>query len=114
MKQVIAVRTDLKMGKGKIAAQAGHACVLGSEQVRRSNPDWHNAWMVRQEKIVVKVASLKELDEIITAAQEAGLPCSKVVDAGHTQLEPGTVTCAAIGPAPDERIDRITGGLKLL
>ncbi len=114
MKQVIAVRTDLKMGKGKIAAQVGHACVLGAERVRRSNPDWHNAWMVHQAKVVVKVASLSELDGIIAAARDAGLPWSKVTDAGRTQLESGTVTCAAIGPAPDEQIDRITGGLKLL
>ena len=40
IKQVIAVRTDLGMGKGKIAAQVGHACVMGAEHVRKSNPDW--------------------------------------------------------------------------
>ena len=40
IKQVIVVRTDLDMGKGKIAAQVGHACVLGAEHVRKSNPEW--------------------------------------------------------------------------
>ena len=40
IKQVIVVRTDLDMGKGKIAAQVGHACVLGAEHIRKSNPDW--------------------------------------------------------------------------
>jgi len=44
IKQVIVVRTDLEMGKGKIAAQVGHACVLGAENVRKSNPKWFNEW----------------------------------------------------------------------
>ena len=64
MKQVIVVRIDLDMGKGKIAAQVGHACVLGAEHVRKSNPDWFKEWWSGQEKIVVKVTSLKELEEI--------------------------------------------------
>ena len=59
IKQVIVVRTDLEMGKGKIAAQVGHACVLGAENVRRSNHDWFDEWWKGQEKIVVKVTSLR-------------------------------------------------------
>jgi len=49
IKQVIVVRTDLDMGKGKIAAQVGHACVLGAEHVRKSNPDWFSEWWRGQE-----------------------------------------------------------------
>ena len=114
MKQVIIIRTDLDMGKGKIAAQVGHACVLGAEHVRKSNPEWFSEWWEAQEKVVLKVANLKELEQIIRDAQEFGLPCSGISDAGHTQLPPGTVTCASIGPAPEEKIDKITGNLKLL
>ena len=44
IKQVVVVRTDLDMGKGKIAAQVGHACVLGAEHVRKSNPEWFSEW----------------------------------------------------------------------
>ena len=44
IKQVIVVRTDLDMGKGKIAAQVGHACVLGAEHVRKSHPEWYDEW----------------------------------------------------------------------
>jgi len=64
VKQVIVVRNDLGMGKGKIAAQVGHACVLGAEHVRKSNPDWFEEWWGGQEKVVVKVDSLKELEQI--------------------------------------------------
>ncbi len=114
IKQVIVVRTDLEMGKGKIAAQVGHACVLGAENVRRSNLDWFDEWWKGQEKIVVKVNSLKELENVKKHAIDLNLPWSEVTDAGHTQIEPGTTTCISIGPAPSELIDKITGTLKLL
>ncbi len=114
IKQVIIVRTDLEMGKGKIAAQVGHACVLGAEHVRKSNPSWFEQWWAGQEKVVVKVQSLKELEEIKRQAIELNLPWSEVTDAGHTQIAPGTTTCISIGPAPENLVDKITGNLKLL
>lgn len=114
IKQVIVVRTDLGMGKGKIAAQVGHACVLGAENVRRSHPEWFEKWWNGQEKIVVKVNSLKELEQVKHGAMELGLPWSEVTDAGHTQIAPGTFTCLSIGPAPEDLVDKITGDLKLL
>ena len=114
MKQVIIIRTDLDMGKGKIAAQVGHACVLGAENVRKSNPEWFSEWWEGQEKIVLKVSSLKELERVKQDAIELGVPWSEVTDAGHTQIAPGTVTCISLGPAPEEKIDKVTGSLKLL
>jgi len=114
IKQVIAVRTDLDMGKGKIAAQVGHACVLAAENVRKSHPDWFDEWWTGQEKIVVKVENLKELEEIKKHAIDIGVPWSEVTDAGHTQIAPGTTTCISLGPAPEELVDKITGDLKLL
>ena len=64
VKQVIVVRKDLNMGAGKIAAQVGHACVLGAEHVRKSHPQWYKDWeMAGQEKVVVKVANLDELEK---------------------------------------------------
>ena len=101
-------------GKGKIAAQVGHACVLGAEHVRKSNPEWFSQWWEGQEKVVLKVSSLKELEQVKQDAIELDLPWSEVTDAGHTQISPGTTTCISIGPAPEEKIDRITGDLKLL
>ena len=114
IKQVIVVRTDLDMGKGKIAAQVGHACVMGAEHVRKSNPEWFSIWWNGQEKVVLKVGKLKELEEIKRSAIEFDLPWSEITDAGHTQIAPGTTTCISIGPAPEEKIDKITGNLKLL
>ncbi|MBT4955222.1 MAG: peptidyl-tRNA hydrolase [Nitrosopumilus sp.] len=114
IKQVIVVRTDLGMGKGKIAAQVGHACVLGAEHVRKSQPEWWSEWWGGQEKVVVKVSGIKELQEIKRHAIDLNLPWSEVSDAGHTQLAPGTTTCISIGPAPENLIDKITGDLKLL
>ncbi len=114
IKQVIVVRTDLDMGKGKIAAQVGHACVLGAEHVRKSNSSWFMKWWNGQEKVVVKVSSLKELEKIRDGAIELALPWSEVTDAGHTQIAPGTTTCISLGPAPEDLIDKITGELKLL
>ena len=114
IKQVIVVRTDLEMGKGKIAAQVGHSCVLGAENVRKSNPEWFDEWWMGQEKIVVKVTSLKELENVKKDAIDLNLPWSEVTDAGHTQIAPGTTTCISIGPAPAELIDKVTGTLKLL
>ncbi len=118
IKQVILVRRDLQMGRGKAAAQAAHASceavfrILegGSERWRRWLEEWRREG---QAKIVLRVESLEELTRLLAEAERRGLPTSLVRDAGRTQLEPGTVTAGAIGPAPAEEIDRITGHLKL-
>jgi len=115
IKQIVIVRKDLKMGTGKIAAQVGHACVLGAEHVRKSHPEWYKEWeRSGQEKVVVKVTSLDELEKIKKHAISLDLPWSEVTDAGHTQIAPGTITCISIGPAPEEKIDKVTKDLKLL
>jgi PTH2 family peptidyl-tRNA hydrolase len=57
---------------------------------------------------------MSELEKIKRDAISHDLPWSEVIDAGHTQIEPGTVTCISIGPAPEEMIDKITKDLKLL
>lgn len=114
-KQVIIFRSDLKMGKGKIAAQAGHAAVSAAEEAHKRHRTWWEAWMFEgQRKIAVKVKDEKELSELETAADELGLPHALIVDRGLTQVPEGTVTCLGIGPAPAEKIDRLTGKLQLL
>lgn len=114
-KQVIVMRSDLKMGKGKIAAQAGHAAVAAAEEARKHFRKWWKAWFTEgQCKITVKVNSEEELLELEGMAKGSGLPYALISDRGLTQLEPGTITCLAIGPAPTAEVDRLAGKLALL
>jgi len=114
-KQVIAVRTDIKMSKGKLAAQVGHAAVSAAEQTRKKRPEWWKEWMNEgQCKIVVKVESEEELRKLEREADELGIPTALICDRGLTELPPGTVTCLGIGPAPSTIMDKVTGKLPLL
>ncbi len=113
-KQVLVFRTDLKMGKGKMAAQAGHAAVSAAQDAYTHHKKWWEAWLYEgQRKIAVKVPSEKELHELEEAAEQLGLPHALIVDRGLTQIPEGTVTCLGIGPAPEGMVDRLTGKLKL-
>ncbi|MBD3387623.1 MAG: peptidyl-tRNA hydrolase [Candidatus Altiarchaeales archaeon] len=109
-KQVIAVRADLKMGKGKLAAQVAHAAVEAADKSRHKS-QWKDEG---QRKVVVKVSGEKELLRVLAEARDYGLPTSLIEDAGHTQLEPGTKTAVGVGPAPEDDVDKITGKLKLM
>lgn len=109
-KQVIVVRKDLKLTKGKLAAQVAHAAVLASGK-SKFKEEWEKEG---QKKIVVWCEGLKELLFLYKEAENEGLPCSLVADAGLTQLESGTKTCLGIGPAEESKIDKITGNLKLV
>jgi len=112
-KLAIVVRTDLGMGRGKIAAQVAHAAVaavldgLGGADLA--------AWLQQgQPKVVLKVADGAQLDDVVRQARATGLPTEVICDAGRTQVSPGTQTCCALGPADSERIDTVTAGLSLL
>lgn len=111
-KQVIMVRSDLKLPPGKLAAQVAHAAV---EAVLRSDEEKVKAW--RREgmmKIVLKVKDEKELHGYNQQAKDVGLITALITDAGHTVVEPGTVTCVAIGPDKAGVIDTVTGELQPL
>lgn len=111
MKQIIIVREDLLMPAGKLAAQVAHASV---SCVLRSATEDINLWMrTGQAKCVLGVGSLKGLQKYARLAQEAGLNVSTITDEGRTVFVEPTVTCCAIGPAPSEQIDAITGKLSL-
>jgi len=115
MKQVILIRTDLKMGKGKIAAQSSHACLEAALKFKKRNPIGFRAWMYQgAKKVALKVKNLRELKRYVLKAKKRGLTISFIRDAGHTQIKRGTITAGAIGPDKEEIVDQITGDLKLL
>jgi len=116
IKQVMVVRTDVDMGKGKIAAQVAHAAVDAAEFARVKRPSWFEAWQeTGQAKVVVKTDGGEEaLEDLQKQARALGLPVALIHDRGLTQVPPGTTTCLGIGPGPSEDIDKVTGKLKLL
>lgn len=114
-KLVVVFRSDLHLSRGKAAVQAGHAAVSAAEEARKRHRDWWEEWLYEgQRKIAVKVKTEKELEELEEQAKELGLPCALIVDRGLTEIPPNTVTCLGIGPAPSEKIDKLTGNLPLL
>jgi peptidyl-tRNA hydrolase, PTH2 family len=130
-KQVIVMRTDLKMRKGKMVAQGAHASmkvILDRWSESPSKDPSINSWTFstsqeafkswlegRFTKICVRVESEEELDQVYNKAKEAGLPCALIIDSGLTEFHGiPTKTCCAIGPAQVEHIDPVTSHLKLL
>ena len=111
-KQVIVVRDDLKLTRGKMSAQVAHAAV---DAVTLSDAEDVMKWReVGMKKSVLKVANLAELMHVEQQAKKAGLVISVITDAGHTHVDPGTITCIGIGPDDEKRIDGVTGHLKLV
>jgi PTH2 family peptidyl-tRNA hydrolase len=111
MKQAIVARADLGMGEGKLAAQVAHASLQAYEDAgKRSRREWKGEG---QKKVVLRADSESELFELAERADVDGLPHALVRDAGHTQLEPGTTTALAVGPARDDQVDGVTGDLSL-
>lgn len=112
IKQVIVIRKDIDMSIGKIISQACHASL---EAYKLSSPYFKQHWKkFGYKKVILKVFNLNELLKIYQEAKRIGLPCAIIKDAGKTQVEKGTITCVAIGPHYSEKIDKVTGNLKLL
>ena len=111
MKQAIVARADLGMGEGKLAAQVAHASLSAfQDATERDRTAWQGEG---QKKVVLRADDERTLFELADVAEREGLPNAVVRDAGHTQLEPGTVTALAVGPGEDEVVDRVTGDLSL-
>lgn len=111
-KQVILVREDLKLPKGKLAAQSSHASV---DATLKSDKKIVELWKKEGgKKVVLKVNDEKWLFKYKQMAEELGLKTALIKDAGHTVLKPGTITCLGIGPDLEEKIDKVSGKLKMV
>ncbi len=114
LKQAIVVRSDLDLGKGKIAAQVAHASLSAYRKAELADKWVARRWEAEgQKKVVLKVGSEQELLALYEKMKRE-IPCALIRDAGHTQVEPGTVTCFGAGPAEEAKIDKYAKELKLL
>ncbi|XP_035417048.1 peptidyl-tRNA hydrolase 2, mitochondrial [Cygnus atratus] len=113
-KLVLVVRNDLKMGKGKVAAQCCHAAVSAYKQAQRRTPEVLKQWeYCGQPKVVLRAPDEETLIQLLAEARRLGLTVSLVRDAGRTQIAPGSQTVLGIGPGPADVVDQVSGRLKL-
>ena len=112
MKQVIIVRADLKMSKGKMSAMVAHASV---DSVLRSSSSSIDKWKAEgMKKVILRAESLKELLNLQKKAKSENLVNSLIKDSGKTFFKEPTITCLAIGPDSAKKIDKVTSKLKLI
>lgn len=129
IKQILVMRRDLKCRRGKEIAQCSHASIsFLTKHIVRFADESHRCYLDKEisdvewewlnglfTKVCVRVNSLEELLEIKQKAEDAGLEVHLITDSGKTEFHGvPTETCLAIGPDYSERIDPITGDLKLL
>ncbi|MCL5430228.1 MAG: peptidyl-tRNA hydrolase Pth2 [Candidatus Marsarchaeota archaeon] len=114
IKQVIVIRSDLKLGKGKAVAQGSHASLMSYFEAERKDKDVAREWVDSGEKkVVLKVPDEDSLLQLYKALKTKHVPCALVTDAGLTQVPSGTNTALGIGPWRSEEIDPFTGKLQL-
>jgi PTH2 family peptidyl-tRNA hydrolase len=123
-KQVIVMRKDLGMRKGKMIAQGAHASLavvlqratIEGDHATLELTDAMKAWLTaRFTKVCVSVDSEAALDGVVARARAAGVPCALITDSGRTEFKGvPTKTCCAVGPAWTDEVDAITGDLPLL
>ncbi len=126
VKQVIVVRKDLNMRKGKIAAQCAHSALeflIENNEAERPDELYvklssdEAQWLFsrKYKKIVVGVDSEDELKDLILKAKLSDVAVYPIVDMGLTEFNGvSTLTCASFGPCAATIIDEITGHLKPL
>lgn len=133
VKQVIVIRTDLNMRKGKMIAQGSHASMAfltrkGEILIAHKKGNWRfynghlknpveiHQWLTEGfTKICLQCSSEQELEDLYNNALNAGLNAELIIDSGFTEFHGiPTKTCCSIGPDLSIEIDKITGHLKLL
>ncbi len=111
-KQVIVVRSDVEMSAAKLAVQVAHAAVSAAAKAgKKAVVAWENEG---QKKVVLSIKDKKELLLLEEKCRQLKLPYALISDAGLTELPSGTVTCLGIGPAAEDKINKVTGSLPLM
>ncbi|QGA80107.1 peptidyl-tRNA hydrolase Pth2 [Candidatus Nanohalobium constans] len=111
LKQVIVLRSDLDMSTGKMIAQASHASL---KAYKKADDELRADWESQGGKKVALKAGEDTFQEKLEEAKTLQVPAALITDAGHTEVQPGTNTALGIGPATSDKIDQITGELKLI
>ena len=115
IKQVIILRSDLEMSRGKMVAQGCHASLMSYFEAERMDKGLTKEWIeAGEKKIVLKVSDEEALKKLYEAFKYKKIPTALVTDAGLTELPPGTKTALGIGPWKSSEIDLFTRGMKLL
>lgn len=110
-KQAIIINSDIKISKGKAAAQSAHAAVSALHEADESVI---KKWKKEGQKKVIVKAPLEQLINAREKCKKLKIAHSLISDAGRTELDPGTITALGIGPAEEEKINKVTGSMKLL
>ncbi|KAI5950953.1 hypothetical protein KGF54_004027 [Candida jiufengensis] len=120
VRMTLVIRQDLKMGKGKAAAQCSHATLSLYKKITNPSSDAYNPEMVKrweygngQAKITLQVPNQEEMDLLFAKAISLGINACIIHDAGRTQIAAGSATVLGLGPAPKKILDDVTGELKL-
>lgn len=116
--QYLVFRADVRLPKGKAAAQAGHAVQLVIRSVEHSENDQARRWLAEWEsgsytKIALRVADLTHMHDLATRLDAAGIIHVAVVDEGRTAIAPGTLTVLGLQPVPKSLVAPIIGALPL-
>lgn len=128
LKMVLLVRQDIKGAtKGKMMAQCAHASLLAytsiAEKSKRNPEDkalqqqrtWLKRWLdIGCAKIALQCPTLDEAKRLRSEARAINVPAVAVHDAGRTQVDSGTLTVIALGPAPAALVDQVSGHLRLV
>jgi PTH2 family peptidyl-tRNA hydrolase len=115
LKMWLAVRTDIRMSRGKLATQAGHAYSwLTVTALKDAAAAMASYLAASTPKISVKAKNEQALRRIETECKAAGIPCYLVVDAGRTEFGGPTPTVIAFGPAHRSSLPKFLQGLQLL
>lgn len=113
-KQCIVLRIDIGMSTGKLISQACHAAVESSELAKKLK---HKAWRAWRDegakKVVLQADSIEDLEELADKAEGLDIVNVLIQDRGLTEVPPGTLTALGLGPASSEKMDKVTGPLKL-